>query len=52
MIINNNNIQGQRSEPTTNNPFNGFGFGGGNAGGFHMSFGIGRPLKAHQQYVY
>ena len=32
--------QGQRSEPTTSNPFNGFGFGG-NTGGFHMSFGIG-----------
>jgi len=33
--------QGQRSEPTTNNPFSGFGFGGGQPGGFHMSFGIG-----------
>jgi len=33
--------QGQRSEPTTNNPFSGFGFGGGQGGGFHMSFGIG-----------
>lgn len=33
--------QGQRSEPTTNNPFSGFGFGGGQNGGFHMSFGIG-----------
>ena len=36
--------QGQRSEPTTSNPFSGFGFGGGQGaggGGFHMSFGIG-----------
>ena len=33
--------QGQRSEPTTNSPFSGFGFGGANGGGFHMSFGIG-----------
>lgn len=33
--------QGQRTEPTTNNPFSGFGFGGGQPGGFHMSFGIG-----------
>merc|ERR1719369_882428 len=32
---------GQRSEPTTSNPFSGFGFGGGNPAGFHMSFGIG-----------
>jgi len=32
--------QGQRSEPTSSNPFHGFGFGG-NTGGFHMSFGIG-----------
>lgn len=36
--------QGQRSEPTSSNPFSGFGFGGGQGGGgggFHMSFGIG-----------
>jgi|ERR1712059_89619 len=33
--------QGQRTEPTTSNPFSGFGFGGGQPGGFHMSFGIG-----------
>merc|ERR1719384_1017142 len=34
--------QGQRTEPTTSNPFSGFGFGGGQpGGGFHMSFGIG-----------
>ena len=33
--------QGQRSEPTTSNPFHGFGFGGQN-GGFQMSFGIGQ----------
>ena len=36
--------QGQRSEPTTSNPFSGFRFGGGQGGGgggFHMSFGIG-----------
>ena len=25
--------QGQRSEPTTSNPFSGFGFGGGQGGG-------------------
>ena len=57
--------QGQRAEPTTNNPFSGnegmlccefsmnnvalgFGFGGGQPGGFHMSFGIGRRKYMHQ----
>ena len=56
--------QGQRAEPTTNNPFSGdcmlccesslndvltgFGFGGGQPGGFHMSFGIGRRMY----YIY
>merc|ERR1719483_1896183 len=33
--------QGQRSEPTTDNPFSGFSFGGGQPGGSHMSVGIG-----------
>ena len=61
--------QGQRAEPTTNNPFSGppnfftnivnsfwalsemcftgFGFGGGQPGGFHMSFGIGGRSDEH-----
>ena len=73
--------QGQRAEPTTNNPFSGFsltsinlqdivwqhvmllifnecivlgfGFGGGQPGGFHMSFGIGGKMNyiIYQQYV-